>query len=893
MQTSNIKPAFAENNVSILLTADNRYVPYVSVLLASMLTNCREANYDIIFIQKNIAPEDQSALQKQVAEYNNFSLRFVDFSEYIKDVSLRVFSYYSEAIYYRLFAPYIFKNYNKMIYLDCDLILERDLDELWEIDLGQNLMAAIRDIGLLLHRYTKGKIELTEKYFNTLQGINLNDYFNSGVLVFNFEKFRKEISVEKMLETIGSQNWNFPDQDILNVLCSGRTLHLPMAWNVLPENGGNRKVRNILRDVPPEYSEQYMQARSEPYIVHYAMREKPWFYTDTLDPPMFRYFWKYAPYSVFFDKIIEEKRKKCSMQEVAFILQNYCGFKLRNFEKPSNIHYFCGEHYIGNAASFKTIYEILEFDNGILHIEGMMQVLPDCLGDFRIEMEFNGQKIPCELFNRFVDVCIGETVISKSIGFKADISVGAQEWNQLNRIVLVAYFGGKKIRPAKIQYGRFWPVGVSLKKQYYYKEGYVFTVQRGLLQFVRCSKIGRWKKEISFWRELLQKRAHKALMARVFVWFWNRVNKKKCLLVEDNFLADDNGIAFFQYVRKEHREKKVYFVMDKGNQNYARVRKIGKVITAGSRIFKLKLLFSDVSATSIEDYRLVNPFGRNFEYFRDILHDRKYIFLQHGVTKDDMSKEHNKRIYNAAGFVVTANNEYKSLLLPQYMYRPHEVWLTGFPRYDLLYHDERNYITVMPTWRKDLKILLDNRNPQGLELFKQSLYFRFFYGLLHHERLLSAAEKYGYTLYFKIHPLFQKYTELFLREEDTAKPFNSSYREVFAQSKLTITDYSSAVFDFAYLNKPVIYTQFDRKDVFSGSHIYEKGYFDYETDGFGEVTYDLETTVDLVIEYMQNNCKLKDKYKKRIDDFFAFHDKNNSERVYNKMYPDRSKKLQK
>ena len=87
--------------------------------------------------------------------------------------------------------------------------------------------------------------------------------------------------------------------------------------------------------------------------------------------------------------------------------------------------------------------------------------------------------------------------------------------------------------------------------------------------------------------------------------------------------------------------------------------------------------------------------------------------------------------------------------------------------------------------------------------------------------------------------------------------------------------------DFSYLRKPLIYCQFDEKEFMgSGNHVYVPGYFDYERDGFGEVEYDLESTVDRIIEYMENDCKLKDKYRERIDKFFAFNDQNNCQRVY-------------
>ena len=135
----------------------------------------------------------------------------------------------------------------------------------------------------------------------------------------------------------------------------------------------------------------------------------------------------------------------------------------------------------------------------------------------------------------------------------------------------------------------------------------------------------------------------------------------------------------------------------------------------------------------------------------------------------------------------------------------------------------------------------------------------------------------------KPHPQMTDMIDLFINDNVEVLPPEVGYRDIYAQSNLIITDYSSAVFDFAYLGKPVVYCHFDYEEFTSGAHMYTKGYFDYEKDGFGEVEYDLESTVSRIIEYMENGCTLKDKYKERIDSTFAYRDKNNCERVFDKI----------
>jgi len=193
----------------------------------------------------------------------------------------------------------------------------------------------------------------------------------------------------------------------------------------------------------------------------------------------------------------------------------------------------------------------------------------------------------------------------------------------------------------------------------------------------------------------------------------------------------------------------------------------------------------------------------------------------------------------------------------------------------------------MPTWRK----WLFNENENALsqkdlisirEGFENTEYFKFYHDFISNKRLLEACDIYGYKLCWMPHPLIRKYMNMFIEDERImVYNFDKKYRDAFAEGNLLITDYSSIAFDFVQLKKPVIYAQFD-EDEFFGMH-YSKGYFNYEKDGFGEVVYQIETLVDLVIDYMKHGCKLKPIYKDRIEKFFLKRDGNNCKRVYQKI----------
>ena len=384
------------------------------------------------------------------------------------------------------------------------------------------------------------------------------------------------------------------------------------------------------------------------------------------------------------------------------------------------------------------------------------------------------------------------------------------------------------------------------------------------------------------------KGSRKAVFARLAYHGCTLFCKKPIWIFRDRAeKAGDNAEAMFRFVQglPDHSAQCV-FSLNRSSLDYAKLKKCGTVIEPLSWKEKFMFLRADFIISSHFDYPIIRPFQQFSEPYRDISQEQKFVFLQHGVTKDDLSKWLNRYERNVAIFVTAANPEYRSILNGNYGYTDRQVKLTGFPRFDLLENHTKKFITIMPTWRAYLVGGMDPHTGKRQEKpnFKNSLYYSMYCKLLSAPKLFDAAEKLGYTIRFLNHPNMTetsafKGSDLRLQYLDA----NSSYQSIFSESAMIITDYSSVAFDFAYLRKPVMYFQLDNQEFFSGAHTYEKGYFDYERDGFGEVEYDLDTTVNRLIEYMQNGCRLKDEYRARIDKFFAFNDKNNCQRVYDKI----------
>lgn len=537
-----------------------------------------------------------------------------------------------------------------------------------------------------------------------------------------------------------------------------------------------------------------------------------------------------------------------------------------------------------------TYLELLQLDSrkGVCRISGRHVVYPMEGIGWKPCLVVGNKVIKCveENRRRMDPVFLGETV-AESHGFRASFPI---EGNQME-VSAAIMVNGTIVYMKSIHFGKFFPVTDSYQNAYADFGKVSVTISGGRLRISpRPNWLSRTVRECRYLQEIWKKNllgGRKSIGGRLFYHAVIPFKRKKIWIISDRIIkADDNGEALYKYLLR-HKPKDTYiiFAISKDCDDYSRIKKIGKCVNAMSIEHKLLYLLCDVNISSHADGTR-NPYLGYQEALRDILHHQTFVFLQHGITQGDMSGWLNKYNLDIRGFITAAEDEQKSIISGDYHYSKREVWLTGFPRYDLLYNDEENIITIMPTWRIYLMDYCDPKTEiwRLRRDFENQDFYRFYDKLLNSPKLLDGLDHYGYTLQFFPHPTLQPYINRFHHDKRVRfLSVDSTYREVFAKSRLVVTDYSSAVFDFAYLRKPVVYCQFDQQEVFSGSHIYEKGYFDYQQNGFGEVVTDVNSTIDLILQYASNGCQLKEVYKKRIDSFFAFNDRNNCKRVLEKI----------
>ena len=350
-------------------------------------------------------------------------------------------------------------------------------------------------------------------------------------------------------------------------------------------------------------------------------------------------------------------------------------------------------------------------------------------------------------------------------------------------------------------------------------------------------------------------------------------NKKIWLFLDRPDFADDNSKHLFSYVVSNTDDDiEKYFIVEKDSADYNKIRQFSKnVVPFRSFKHRLLYLFADKLIISYINTDFINPFydiGKN--YYSGMITSRKYFF-PHGITKEDISKYIKKFNKNLSLFSTTSEMEKESLFKESYNYDSDVIQVLGLPRHDGLSREvDKKQILFMPSWREDLK-------NQDEKYIKNSPYFNRINNMFNNEMLIEEARNLGYKLIFKPHPELGKIVDYF-DTENIIISTEETYQELINPSSLMITDYSGTFFDFAYLKKPVIYYQGD------DDYHYEDGYWDYETMGFGEVISDEDELVEKIINYMENNCIMEDKYQERVDSFFKYHDKNNCKRAYEWVY---------
>ena len=577
------------------------------------------------------------------------------------------------------------------------------------------------------------------------------------------------------------------------------------------------------------------------------------------------------------DVIAFQKQMSLNYKLIALHVKYEEDFK-KYLEYKENAIYFKNKLF-ANYEDLINYVEIAYVDINKLKIEG------NSIDELPMYYKTNGKnRTKINTFQRVANTNIfGEKYNIKKYGYNIEIPL--KDINKIEFEIKV----GKNYHTLTNQFIHFSRIN-NFKAGYYYDNKYLFTKSNENKTInVKYKPFGIevFFREIYFLAYILLKRGlYKQFFMRLMYWLSKPfISKNIWLFADREFMARDSAEILFKYVNNQPNNNKrhTYFVIDKNYDDFERMKQYGKVI--GYHTMKYRILFLNAKylISSHADGYVNNAFGSARKFYVD-LYNFKYIYLTHGILLHDSSAWLNRINKNITLNVVTSPLEYKSILEGNYYFKPDQLIKTGIPRYDNLVKKdvkEENKILIMASWRSTLvgTIIPGTQRRKYNPKFKDSEYFKFYDRLFNDEKLQKVLKEKSYKMKFCIHPSFREQFNDFKGNEfvDIAIDVDSQYET--KSSKMIITDYSSAACDFAYLRKPVIYANFDLDHIYE-IHYYNKGYFDYDINGYGPNCKTYEDTVNEIIKCINNDCKMEEKYIKRCDKFFYYKDGNNSKRVY-------------
>ncbi|MCL1880244.1 MAG: CDP-glycerol glycerophosphotransferase family protein [Actinomycetia bacterium] len=388
---------------------------------------------------------------------------------------------------------------------------------------------------------------------------------------------------------------------------------------------------------------------------------------------------------------------------------------------------------------------------------------------------------------------------------------------------------------------------------------------------------------VQAWRAFRQRSAHVLTYG---------VKRSVCLIVSDAMSgANNNGEALYRKL-KEHvgvsgRHHRIYFRLSDSCPDYQRLKREGfLMLPLGSKLEQRIFLKAKTLISSYNGFNYLAPLNLSELYWN--LQQFDYVYLNHGMLPFDYSHNLRKDLKNIHLYVSGNLPEYHDLISDKYGYRQNEVKLLGFPRFDLLDNSmQENVLLVAPTWRRYLTGLETGKRSYN-PLFRDSEFFRFYDRLLNDPELINKLHQTGFKLVFALHPLMKPNQRDFNLTDEAVLFSDASYNnhEWVSKARIAVTDYSSILFDFAYLNKACFYIQFDEEDFYT-MHA-PAGYFDFDRDGFGQVARDYQATISGLIRLL-DNPQMGEEFRARTKRFFPYQDRNNCQRIVDELirrYPE-------
>jgi CDP-glycerol glycerophosphotransferase len=364
------------------------------------------------------------------------------------------------------------------------------------------------------------------------------------------------------------------------------------------------------------------------------------------------------------------------------------------------------------------------------------------------------------------------------------------------------------------------------------------------------------------------------LCALPVAFFYRRFRRNLWLVCEYGNEACDNGFCFFEYLRLHQPQQDAVYAIRKASPQYKNVKKLGEVVEFGSFKHWVYYLAAEKNISSQKGGK-PNAAVCYFLEVPRILRNKR-AFIQHGIVLNDLPYLHKGQAQ--LGLITCGAKPECEFIKARFGYEPEQIKYTGLCRFDKMFgkKGDPNIILVAPTWRQ----WLYGSDKRSEDLQKEE-YFIVWNRFLNDKRLHDILRRKGLEIVFYPHRNIQFHSELFSTDCDNIKIrgwANADILELIKSAGLLITDYSSISMDFAYMEKPLLYYQFDYPR-FRAAHL-PQGYFSYKKDGFGRICSEHDELINEMERLIEAGLPFEDEYKARHKLFYALYDDKNCERNY-------------
>ena len=265
--------------IPVVFATDSNYAPFAAAVIRSIIDNKRDSHfYSIYILYDDTLTYTMHEMLESMGE-EGVSVRLLDVSRCVEGESLYLSGHYSMQMYYRWLIPELFRHYDKVLYLDCDLAVRGDVAKLYDTDIGNDYVGMVNNIVRTSFKdYVEENLELP-----------VGEYYNSGVILFNNEAYIKAHVKERCIDFINrDRDLLCPDQDAINVCCKGHIYRLPDEWNFQ----WHHMIPGVeLGGFTSDYSKRYEKVlKKGAKIIHYTSYKKPW---NEPDLKLADVFWKY------------------------------------------------------------------------------------------------------------------------------------------------------------------------------------------------------------------------------------------------------------------------------------------------------------------------------------------------------------------------------------------------------------------------------------------------------------------------------------------------------------------------------------------------------------------------------------------------------------------------